>query len=281
MGVLMSIGVSAVFGWFLIVCLLFSIQDFQGTIGSKYGQPVLQIMLDVFGETGATVLFSLIILCVWHCGLFSVTSNSRMMFAFSRDGALPHFFHHVDKRWQSPVRTVWLACTLSFLLAIPSVGSTVAFTAATSIATIGLYISYGLPILIGLLNPQGFVHGPFNLRWFSRINAFIAVTYIMFITIVFCLPQLTPVDSNTLNYTPVCVGIIGLWCVGSWFPWARHWFKGPIRQIELEMAGVNVEDPAAMAEAEKSGRVPSVTETNQPETGQKSLLAEMKTEYNT
>lgn len=276
----MSIGCSAVFGFFLIVCLLFSVQNFDHTIHSTYSQPVLQILIDVFGETGATVLFVLVITCVWHCGLFSMTSNSRMMFSFSRDGALPKFFHSVDKRWRSPIRTIWLAATLSFLLAVPSLGSTVAFEAATSIATIGLYISYGLPIFIGLLNPKGFVHGPFNLRWFSRPNAIIACSYILFITIIFCLPQLNPVNSQTLNYTPVCVGIIGTWCLLSWFPWARKWFRGPIRQVELSMAGVNVDDPAEIERVEKEGRVPSLTGTGQPETGEKSLLAELKTEYN-
>jgi hypothetical protein len=40
--------------------------------------------------------------------------------------------------------TVWLACMLSFILGLPSLGSSVAFSAATSIATIGLYISYGM-----------------------------------------------------------------------------------------------------------------------------------------
>lgn len=76
------------FGFFLILCLLFSIQDFNRTVGGPTGQPVLQILLDIFGEDGAIVLFTLIIVCVWHCGLFSVTSNSRMMFAFggSRTG---------------------------------------------------------------------------------------------------------------------------------------------------------------------------------------------------
>lgn len=279
-GVLMSISCSAVFGFFLIVCLLFSVQNFDKTINSEFSQPVLQIMLDCFGETGATVLFTLIIVCVWHCGLFSMTSNSRMMFSFSRDGALPKFFRSVDKRWRSPVRTVWLAATLSFLLAVPSLGSAVAFTAATSIATIGLYISYALPILIGVLNPKGFIHGPFNLRWFSKINAIIACAYVMFITIIFCLPQENPVNSQSLNYTPVCVGIVGAWCIISWFPWARKWFKGPIRQIELSMAGVNVDDPGEVEKAERENRIPSLTATGQPETGQKSLLAEMKTEYN-
>ena len=92
-----------------------------------------------------------------------------MMYAFSRDGAIPgsKFLHKVDKRWRSPIRTgslrpflfasydgpnretddprlsVWLACALSFILGLPSLGSSVAFSAATSIATIGLYTSYG------------------------------------------------------------------------------------------------------------------------------------------
>lgn len=271
-GVMMSVGCSSVFGFFLILALLFSIQDFPSTVASTYSQPVLQILLDIFGETGATVLFVLVITCVWHCGLFSMTSNSRMMFSFARDGALPHFFHKVDDKFRSPIRTVWLAATLSFLLAVPSVGSTVAFQAATDIATIGLYISYGLPILIGMLNPGGFIHGPFDLKKASRPVAFMAVGWIAFITIIFCLPQLNPVDSQTLNYTPVCVGIILFWCIASWFLWARKWFVGPIRQIEEEMAGVN--EIEGKEGSEGSGKVPTLD----VEGGDKgpSLLADMK-----
>jgi amino acid transporter len=69
----------------VILAFLFSIQDFAGTVSPSVGQPVLQILVDVFGKDGAIVLFTLIMICVWHCGLFSMTSNSRMMFAFSRD----------------------------------------------------------------------------------------------------------------------------------------------------------------------------------------------------
>jgi amino acid transporter len=272
----MSIGCSAVFGWFLILCLLFSIQDFDTTVVPEYGNPVLQILVDVFGKTSAIVLFVLVIICVWHCGLFSLTSNSRMMFSFARDGGIPHFFHKVDQRFRSPIRTIWLAAFLAFLLAVPSLGSSVAFAAATSIATIGLYISYGLPILIGLINPQGFIHGPFDLKWFSRPVALVACGWIAFITIIFCLPEINPVNSQTLNYTPVAVGIIGFWCLASWFLWARKWFVGPIRQVEAEVAGVNVDDPDAMDRAEREGRIPELQETQGNE---KSLLATMKQNY--
>lgn len=242
LGVLTSIFVSFLFGFFYILCLLFSIQDFEGVIGSSTGQPVLQILLDIFSEDGAIVLFTVIIICVWHCGLFSLTSNSRMMFAFSRDRGIPKFFHHVDARFHSPVRTVWLAAFLAFCLALPSLGSSVAFSAATSIATIGLYVSYGIPILVGLIWPRHFKKGPFNLGKASRPVAVIACLWIAFITIIFCLPELTPVTSQTLNYTPVAVGIVSLGAFGSWI-WARTWFTGPIRQIELEAHGVDITDP--------------------------------------
>ncbi|KAL8647741.1 MAG: hypothetical protein Q9226_006310 [Calogaya cf. arnoldii] len=251
LGVLMSIGVSALFGFFVILALLFSIQDFDATIGSEYEQPVVQILIDIFGEGGAIVLMTLIMVCVYHCGLFSLTSNSRMMFGFSRDGGLPHFFDKVDSRHRAPIRAIWLGATLSFLLAVPSLGSTVAFSAATSIATIGLYISYGLPILIGMIWPRNFKKGPFNLRFASRWIALVAVLWICFITIIFCLPTANPVDSQTLNYTPVAVGIVALWAFGSWFLWARKWFTGPVRQIQAEQLGIDLEDPAAMEKVEK------------------------------
>ncbi|KAG8984328.1 hypothetical protein FRB94_006130 [Tulasnella sp. JGI-2019a] len=214
------------------MALLFSIQDFANTVASPIGQPVTQIFLDVFGENGAIVLMTLIMVCVWHCGLFSLTSNSRMMYAFARDRALPHQLTYVDKKYKSPIATVWLAAFLAFLLAIPSLGSAVAFAAATSIATIGLYISYGTPILIGLIYHDTFKKGPFNLGVFSRPVALIACTWIGFITIIFCLPTTNPVTSQTLNYTPVAVGIILFWTFASWFLWAHRWFTGPIRQIE-------------------------------------------------
>lgn len=163
-----------------------------------------------------------------------------LTYTTGRDRALPQFFHSVDKRFQSPVRTIWLAAVLAFILALPSLGSSVAFAAATSIATIGLYLSYGLPILVGLLWPNNFKKGPFNLGLFSRPVALVATLWICFITIIFCLPNVTPVDSQTLNYTPVAVGIVLVGTLGSWYLWANRWFTGPVRQIEAEDVGVDV-----------------------------------------
>lgn len=157
------------------------------------------------------------------------TSNSRMMFAFARDGGIPHRLHIIDRGFHSPIRTVLFGAGCSFLLALPSLGSTVAFNGTTSIATIGLYLSYGIPIAMGIAYPRNFKRGPFNLGSTSKPLAIIACLWIAFITIVFCLPTENPVTSQTLNYTPVALGVVAIFAFGSWFLWARHWFTGRCR----------------------------------------------------
>ena len=99
----MSVAASALFGFFVVVTFLFCIQDLD-RVTAATSTPVLQILVDAAGRNGGIALMSVIIACVWFCGLFSITSNSRMMFAFARDGGLPRFFDHVDGRFKNPYR---------------------------------------------------------------------------------------------------------------------------------------------------------------------------------
>ena len=56
LGIIMAIRVSAVMRWFLLLCMLFSIQDHNATVNSATGQPITQIFLDCVGQDGAIVL---------------------------------------------------------------------------------------------------------------------------------------------------------------------------------------------------------------------------------
>lgn len=67
-GIIMSIGVSAVLGWFLILGLLFSIQDYEATLASETGQPVAQIFLDAVGKDGAIGLMVVVVVAMFFCG---------------------------------------------------------------------------------------------------------------------------------------------------------------------------------------------------------------------
>lgn len=152
-----------------------------------------------------------------------------MMFSFARDGAIPHRLHIIDRRFQVPFRTVVFAAVCAFLLCLPSLGSTTAFYGTTSIATTGLYISYGIPIFLGMIWRSNFKRGAFNLGRASIPIAVVACLWIGFITVAFCLPTINPVTSKTLNYTGVAVGIVAFGSIGSWVFWARNWFTGRCR----------------------------------------------------
>ncbi|KAF3774900.1 hypothetical protein EJ110_NYTH51963 [Nymphaea thermarum] len=113
-----------------------------------------------------------------------------------------------------------------------SLGSLVAFQAMVSIATIGLYIAYALPIFFRVtLARRSFVPGPFNLGKYSIFVGWVAVLWVATIAVLFSLPVAYPITKDTLNYTPVAVGGVVFVTVSSWILSARHWFKGPITNI--------------------------------------------------
>lgn len=53
----------------------------------------------------------------------------------------------------------------------------------------------------------------------------------------------------------MAVGIVALWAFGSWFLWARRWFTGPVRQIQAERLGIDLEEPGALERAEAEGKL--------------------------
>lgn len=108
-----------------------------------------------------------------------------------------------------------------------------AFQAMVSIATIGLYIAYALPIFFRVtLARKSFIPGPFNLGRYGILVGWVAVLWVITISVLFSLPVAYPITTETLNYTPVAVGGLLFLAVASWIISARHWFKGPITNID-------------------------------------------------
>jgi amino acid transporter len=144
-GILMAVGVSFVAGLGYLLALTFGIQDIDRVLNTTIGSPITQIFLDSVGENGALLLLIILLLAQFFCGNASITANSRMIYAFSRDGAMPgsKYLHRIHPTLKSPVWGIWLSCFVSALLGLLYLADQVAFSAITSIATIGLYISYG------------------------------------------------------------------------------------------------------------------------------------------
>ncbi len=229
-GIVMSIVVSVIAGWVLLIGLTFAIQSYDNALAAPdTGVPPAQIFVDAVGVTGGKLLLLIAIGAQLFCGMASVTANSRMIYAFSRDGALPGsaFWHRINGRTRTPTNAIWLAAGGAFLLGLPYLWNVTAYAAVTSIAVIGLYIAYVLPTFLRLRQCDDFEPGPWNLGRWSRPVGIIAVAWVVFITVLFMLPQVSPVTAETFNYTPLAVlvvlGFAGIW----WLVSARNWFTGP------------------------------------------------------
>src|SRR5579862_5678179 len=147
-------------------------------------------MLDAVGATGAKLLLLIVIGAQLFCGMSSVTANSRMIYAFSRDGALPasNFWHRVNKRTRTPTNAICLAAAGAFILGLPYLWNPTAYAAVTSIAVIGLYIAYVTPTFLRLRQGDNFQRGPWHLGRWSRPIGIIAVVWVIIITVLFMLP---------------------------------------------------------------------------------------------
>ncbi len=235
-GIVMSILVSLIAGWVLLIGITFAIQNYTKEVGSATGVPPAQIFIDAVGVTTGKLLLLIAIGAQLFCGMSSVTANSRMIYAFSRDGALPGsaIWHRVNKRTRTPTNAIWLAAGFAFILGLPYLFNATAYAAVTSIAVIGLYIAYVLPTLLRLRQGASFKPGPWQLGRWSKPIGIISVIWVAFITILFMLPTMSPITRANFNYTVVAVvvvlGFAGIW----WLASARKWFTGPKVQGSAE-----------------------------------------------
>lgn len=232
-GIVTSIWVSIVGGWVLLVATTAAIQDYSGELGTATGLPPAQIYIDAVGQNTGVFLLFIAAVAQFFCGMCSVTANSRMSFAFSRDNALPgsRLWSKVNPRTGTPTNSIWLCVTCSAILAAPAVVSTTAYLACTSIAVIGLYIAYVTPVLLRRLNPE-FRQGEWSLGKWSALVGWIAVGWVAFIVVLFMLPPLKPITVNTFNYAPVAVAIVALFAWLSWITKGRkHFMRGTSEHV--------------------------------------------------
>jgi amino acid permease (GABA permease) len=241
-GIITSILVSLFAGWLLLIGVTFAIQSYSGEATATV--PAAQVFIDALGSTGGKLLLLIAIGAQLFCGMSSVTANSRMIYAFSRDGALPgsRIWHHINPKTRTPTNAIWLAAGGALILGLPYLWNNTAYAAVTSIATIGLYVAYVAPTLLRLRLGRNFRPGPWSLgRWAYPVGI-IAVIWVAFITVLFMLPTESPINIDDFNYTVVAVvvviGFAGIW----WLVSAHKWFKGPkVQGSTEELAAIESE----------------------------------------
>ena len=243
-GIWRSIFYSAVGGYLLLLSFVFAVQDVEG-VNEGFGAVNV-----IFGQALPTGWHFLVLLISTAGQLFCttacLTSASRMTFAFSRDGAIPGstWLAAVNKRTHIPANAVIFVSVIGVIITLPALksvgGVPVAFYAVVSVAVIGLYLAFLIPIWLrwrlgDAFEPGSWTNGA-KYKWMNLV----AVAEIAVISVYFILP-FTPAGVpfsdefawSSVNYAPVLtlgtLLVLAIW----WKVSARHWFTGPKHTIDL------------------------------------------------
>ncbi|MEO8328597.1 MAG: amino acid permease [Candidatus Nanopelagicales bacterium] len=262
-GIWRSIFYSAIGGYILLMSFLFAIQDPEALTAEGGG---VQVIFDQSLGAGWGGLILLIAASgQFYCTNACLTSTSRMMFAFSRDGAVPgsHLWSKLNHN-RVPVNAVLVSAVIAILLTLPAlieinIGTAAepiivnyAFVAVVSIGVIGLYLAFAIPIWLRWRAGEAFKQGSWNLGSKWKWMAPLAVVEIVVTSIYFIMPFNAPGTPGFMrgllgapstaelpftwkfvNYTGIVTGVLFLLLFIWWEASVKNWFHGPKRQVEL------------------------------------------------
>jgi len=231
-GVYLSVAVSGVFGFLMIAMVTLSITD-PNAVAAAGGNGFIVAIEQAMGGTFGRVILWMVTIAMWFCGLSSVTSISRMIYAFSRDGGLPlsRLWSKVSDKFRTPANAIWLSCFLAFLCGIASN----VYAIVTSLSVISLYLSYGMPLLLKVVAQARGVwtkedNGPWSLGAWSTFVNLIGLIWIAFVTVLFIVsPSDVALSSTyTLHHTTgIVFGVVFLLLIAMYGLFARKRFAGP------------------------------------------------------
>jgi amino acid transporter len=258
-GIWRSIFYSAVGGYILLLAVVFAVPnaaDGAPDNAGVGGGGVAYIFTSSLGTNWATLVLFISASAQFYCATSCLTSASRMTFAFSRDRAIPG-----SQIWSKltakrvPANAVVGVAVAAALVTLPAlikvnVGTAdepliipVAFFAVTSIAVIGLYVAFAIPIWLRWRKGDAFEVGQWNngskYKWMNLLavaEIVIVSLYLMMPFVPGAVPFSDDFSWKFVNYAPiVTVGAVLLLAIW-WNVSAKHWFKGPIHNIDPAVA---------------------------------------------
>jgi amino acid transporter len=231
-GIVTSVLYSGIGGYIMLCAFVLAIPDMDKAASQGWGV-FFETLTAVLPAWLKTVLYIGILISQFLCGLATVTSVSRMIFAFARDGGFPSFLRGIHTNFRTPVAAIWTGAFISILFTLYAP----VYTTIVSVTVIFLFLSYGMPIGAGMLayNKTWTKMGPWNLGSAFQVVAAAAIAGVIFIFAI----GIQPPNDKALYLT---VGMAVLLAI-VWFALERNRFTGPptgesiaARQAEIARA---------------------------------------------
>jgi amino acid transporter len=185
-GMIQSVLWSLIFGFVLILVMVLAIPDLKAAAGEGWGAWFNLYTKVILGSWLGKLMLIGVIVANFLCALAGMTSTSRMVYAFARDGGLPFsgILASVSPTHRTPNAAIWatfVACSILVIVTTPLN----AFAALSTGCAMYLYISYGMPVIAGLL-AEGKTwkeYGSFRLGGLSKLFGLIVLVGTILITI--------------------------------------------------------------------------------------------------
>lgn len=242
-GIVTSVFWSSLIGWIMVCAIMLAIPDLNA--GAKQGWGVFfETMNAILPNWLKQLIYIGILITQFLCGLATVTSASRMLFAFSRDDGMPvgsKALATVSPTYRTPVTAIWTATVLCilyvFLAQFISIGGTNIYTIVVNSTLVFLFLSFIIPLVCGAIafgGPKWPQPGP----WAMSGGMFRLVTALAVVgmAIIFYIAIQPPND----YVFEIVVGFIVVALV-LWFAVENRRFKGPpvgdeIKRRQAEIA---------------------------------------------
>jgi len=224
-------------GFIYLSVLLFVAKDLDNVISSTAG-PMLQIFYDATSnKAGSVCLLVFPLVCLLFAAVSIMTTSSRMVYAFARDGGLPasRFFSKVNGRLQVPLHALWLTTILVIIFGCIFLGSSSAFNAIVSASVVALGVTYAIPPAINCLRGRRMLPAsrPFILpNWLGWTCNLIGIAYVILTTVLFMFPPVKQVTASNMNYCVAAFAIVLIISTIQWFVDGRKNYTGP--QIDID-----------------------------------------------
>jgi amino acid transporter len=216
--ILRSVLVSGVAGWLLLGVVVLAAPALPEAAAQGEGA-LHSILTGVLPAPLWAGSVAAIVAAQYLCGLATLTSASRMAYAFARDGGLPwsRAVRWVCPKRRSPPVAIWSAAAASALFTF----YTPVYATITVVCTIFLYVSYVLPCMLGVWahGKSWTVMGPWDLgRWYRPLAVVSALGCTGLILI-----GMQPPNEKSVWVVAAYVLVLAI----AWFSRARRRFPGP------------------------------------------------------
>ena len=235
-GIVSAVFWSSLVGWIMICAIMLAVPNMDE--GAAQGFNVFFWTMDaILPPTLKTVLYFGILVAQFLCGLATVTSASRMLFAFSRDDGMPvgsKALATVSPKYRTPVNAIWTAtvlCILYVLLAMSiKVAGTSIYVIVVNSTLVFLFLSFTVPLVAGLF-AYGTVKWPNPGPWAMSAGIYKLVTVLAVVGMAVILFIAVAPPNERVLY--VVLGFIAVALI-LWFAVENRRFEGPPTGARIE-----------------------------------------------